>query len=96
MSNWSKYIALIFIWLYSIALFGHEIRPAYLEITQTSNSAYNILWKIPVIQGKAPNIDPIFPDEFHTDLLKEEWLKDALLTRYIGKYLTCCSMTATP
>ncbi|MGZ9156892.1 MAG: HupE/UreJ family protein, partial [Candidatus Binatia bacterium] len=27
--------------------FSHEVRPAYLELRQTSNDTYDVLWKVP-------------------------------------------------
>jgi hydrogenase/urease accessory protein HupE len=31
----------------SSAAYGHEMRPAYLELRQTSSSTYDLLWKVP-------------------------------------------------
>ena len=65
---------------------AHEIRPAYLEIKQTSKSNYEILWKIPILGNIAPKIEPLFPNDFSLELIDEEYLPDAYMRKYIGQY----------
>ena len=53
-----------FVLSFSTNGFAHEIRPAYLEITEleSSNSEskeYHLLWKVPITQGRYININPI-------------------------------------
>ena len=40
---------------------AHEIRPAYLQINQVSETEYEILWKIPARGEMIPKIYPVFP-----------------------------------
>ena len=42
---------------------AHEIRPAYLEINQTSDSTYNVFWKVPAVNNQIPKITPQLPFE---------------------------------
>lgn len=43
---------------------SHEIRPAYLQITQTSETTYEIFWKVPSMGDAVPKIHPVFPSFF--------------------------------
>ena len=43
------------------ASFAHEIRPAYLQIQQVSESEYDILWKVPARGEMIPKLYPVFP-----------------------------------
>src|ERR1700754_1601433 len=42
---------------------AHESRPAYLEIKQTSDTRYNVLWRTPVNSGMRLPVALRFPDE---------------------------------
>jgi hypothetical protein len=44
--------------LFGTAAFAHEVRPAYLEITQTAANQYRILWKQPVVGDRALPLQP--------------------------------------
>ncbi|MFK7984189.1 MAG: HupE/UreJ family protein [Saprospiraceae bacterium] len=81
-------IALSFLFfLLPFLTFAHEIRPAYLEIKQTTETTYEVLWKIPLLGNKAPKIDPILPDNFTLKQIDDEFLPDAYIRRYEGNYL---------
>lgn len=41
---------------------AHEVRPALLEIKETAEGRYDVLWKIPVLEGKIPSVFPRFAD----------------------------------
>ncbi len=43
---------------------AHEIRPAYLQMQQTAESTYQLLWKVPVKGDKVIKLTPVFADEF--------------------------------
>ena len=81
-------------YLLLIAFFGaiansanaHEIRPAYLQIQQVEQEKYELLWKIPVLNGRVPKIQPQFPTGFELNLINEEKLADAYIYRYTAKY----------
>ncbi len=72
--------------LLPMLVFAHEIRPAYLEIKQNSETTYQILWKIPLLNNKTPRIDPIFPEAFVLKQLSDVFLPDAYIRRYEGHY----------
>ena len=76
----------IFFFLLPFLTFAHEIRPAYLEIKQTTETTYDVLWKIPLLGNKAPKIDPILPDNFTLEQIDDEFLPDAYIRRYKGNY----------
>ena len=61
---------------------AHEVRPAYLEINQTAKTDYEILWKIPVLDTRAPKISPVFPENFELKQSSEEFLIDAHIRKY--------------
>jgi len=65
---------------------AHEIRPAYLQIQQTSSDTYKVLWKIPLLSNKAPKLDPVLPAGFELEPLNEQFLSDAYIRNYTGQY----------
>ncbi len=63
---------------------AHEIRPAYLELKQDQEGpGYSLLWKIPMLNGAIPKIQPVFvDDQVLLTKLSESMTSDALITRY--------------
>lgn len=57
---WSMVIVAFCILQNSVALLGHEIRPAYLEIKESGASEYTVLWKVPLLENRIPDIYPVF------------------------------------
>ena len=53
-------IAIIF--ALSIPAQAHEVRPALLEVTETTPGQFDVLWKQPVTDGKRLRLTPILPD----------------------------------
>jgi hydrogenase/urease accessory protein HupE len=49
--------------LASTAAHAHEVRPGYLEITETEPGRYNVLWKAPARSGMRMQIKPVLPQE---------------------------------
>ena len=43
--------------------FGHEVRPAYLELRQTAPDTYDVLWKVPALGDRRLGIYVRFPPE---------------------------------
>lgn len=41
---------------------AHEMRPAYLEIKESTPAAYSVLWKVPMRGDMRLRLDPRFPD----------------------------------
>ena len=61
---------------------AHEVRPAYLEITETAPGRYAVLWRTPVLSGMRLPIRLRFPDsvrDVREPLVQE--LTDSLLER---------------
>jgi hydrogenase/urease accessory protein HupE len=61
----------LFILLFMIGFNGwsHEIRPAFLQIIQTSETTYEVFWKVPSMGDAVPKIHPIFPPFFKVEEL---------------------------
>jgi hydrogenase/urease accessory protein HupE len=59
-SSW-KIIPLLFL---SALAAAHEMRPALLQIIQTSSNDYEISWKVPRKENMIISINPIFPEWF--------------------------------
>lgn len=78
------FIAIFLLW--AIIACAHEIRPAYLEIKQTTDSTYQVLWKIPLLGNKAPKIDPVFPEGFQLVQNKDHFVAGAYIRNYAGLY----------
>ncbi len=73
-----SWLALLLIPLLSITenATAHEVRPAYLSITEVSQSlpsghsdkSFEILWKQPIVNDKRLRLDPVFPESCITTL----------------------------
>lgn len=59
-----KIFALLFFISAASSLVAHEVRPAYLQITETKNNTYKVFWKVPTIRTAESDINPIFPKEY--------------------------------
>ena len=65
-----KKILLLFIFvLIGLKNWSHEIRPAYLQIIQTSETTYEVFWKVPSMGDAVPKIYPVFPPFFTVEEL---------------------------
>ena len=56
--------------LFTLNSWSHEIRPAYLQIIQTSETIYEVFWKVPSMGDAVPKIQPVFPPFFTIEILK--------------------------
>lgn len=66
-----KNLVLLFILLFvTFKGWSHEIRPAYLQIIQTSETTYEVFWKVPSMGDAVPKIQPVFPPFFTVEELK--------------------------
>lgn len=45
--------------------FAHDVRPAFLELTETGNASYEVIWKRPLRGDEPPAMEPVFPDDCH-------------------------------
>jgi len=66
---------------------AHELRPAYLEIAETATSAYDMVWKVPVRQGRPLAVEPQFPPGCAIEGAAERRLENAALI--VGFSLSC-------
>jgi hypothetical protein len=58
----------LWLWLVLLVLVqgqaaAHELRPGYLEITETAPGLYSVLWKVPMRGEAGSRLAPRFPDE---------------------------------
>lgn len=65
-----KLFILLFLLSISFKGWSHEIRPAYLQIIQTSETTYEVFWKVPSMGDAVPKIHPVFPPFFTVEELK--------------------------
>lgn len=73
--------ALVF--LLSFKSWSHEIRPAYLQIIQTSETTYQVLWKVPRKGDMVISLRPIFPEGF---LLEEAGMGKPSIDGMVNHY----------
>ncbi len=64
-----KISVFLFFVLLTLNGWSHEIRPAYLQIIQTSETTYEVFWKVPSMGDAVPKIHPIFPPFFTVEEL---------------------------
>lgn len=62
---------LISLFLTLVDISAHEVRPAFLHVTQVDTAQYSIIWKVPRNAGRTLAIQPIFPQGFDVRLEKE-------------------------
>jgi len=65
-----KLFLLVFLFSISFKGWAHEIRPAFLQIIQTSENTYEVFWKVPSMGDAVPKIYPVFPPFFTVEELK--------------------------
>ncbi len=53
--------SLILLWSMVIAAVAHEVRPAFLQLSQTAEQSFEVTWKQPVLSGKRLKLVPTFP-----------------------------------
>src|ERR1700686_3634004 len=57
--SWALRAALIFLWsIIASAASAHEVRPAFLQITERPNGHYDVLWKQPTMGSMAVHLVP--------------------------------------
>lgn len=64
------FLFVVFLFFTGFIVTAHEIRPAYLQITQVSDTSYEVYWKVPSMGDAVPRIQPVFPSTFITENLK--------------------------
>ena len=62
---------------------GHDVRPAYLEIVETEEGQFDVLWKIPLRGDLRPPIAPSFPPHCSpVTVVSTEMLPGSLVERW--------------
>jgi len=57
------FLALIMMWGLILPSYAHEVRPAFLSLTETAPSEFTMMWKQPVLEGKRLKITPTFAED---------------------------------
>jgi hydrogenase/urease accessory protein HupE len=77
---------LIFALLIPASLTAHELRPAYLQIQQTSDSTYAVFWRVPQVGFAVPQLSPVFSDDFDLQMVGlPRSIGDGLVVNYVLK-----------
>lgn len=62
---------------------AHEVRPAYLQLTEQSTGTFDVLWKQPVLDDRRLPLEPVLPDACEaTTAISPERTAAALLERW--------------
>jgi hydrogenase/urease accessory protein HupE len=61
---------------------AHEVRPAYFQLTQITDSTYNLLWKVPARGESITKLYPVLPKSWEATQLESTLLADNLLRIY--------------
>ncbi|MDA1073486.1 MAG: HupE/UreJ family protein [Proteobacteria bacterium] len=54
---------LVLLILISGSALAHEIRPAYLQMSEIAKGEFEVLWKMPVVEDRRLPLEPVLPDE---------------------------------
>lgn len=78
--------ALLLIALLSAALTqaasAHEVRPAYLELTETAEAEFEGVWKQPILDGRRLKISPVFPEDCAREDTGYAYISGAVVERF--------------
>ncbi len=75
-----KYIVAVYLLIFSFNwILAHEVRPAYLQIEQTTANEYSVLWKVPRTVDKVLDIQPQFEKSFILNEAIEPRILDAFV-----------------
>ena len=55
---------MVIIMMSAVKSAAHEIRPALLNITETEEGWFEVMWKVPIFEGEVLKINPVFPEGF--------------------------------
>ena len=66
-----KKVLFILLFLFTLNGWAHEVRPAFLQVIQTSENSYNVFWKVPSLGDGVPKINPVFAPFFSIEELKQ-------------------------
>ena len=63
LSRWLFFLALVVAVILPRLALAHDLFPGFLELRASSDSTYQVLWKLPLLQGQRLLIAPRFPDD---------------------------------
>ena len=94
MAQLARTVGLIFL-LSAPWLHADEVRPAYLQITESTQTddatVFNVLWKQPAVQNGRLAINPVFPADC---IMQESAPPQVTGTAYIQQWVTDCDLSA--
>lgn len=62
---------------------AHELRPAFLQISETAEAHYEVSWKQPIINSQRVEIDPMFPEACKRSGEARARIKSTITERFI-------------
>ena len=63
---------------------AHEVRPAYLQITEQADGTVEVIWKAPAVGGQRLNVDPVVPPTWKPLAAPvRQTLSDAFVDRWV-------------
>lgn len=85
----ARSILLAILWAIAPHVAAHEVRPAFLSVTETEPAKFSVLWKQPVIDGRRLKITPIFPP----DCISSEPRLTRTANNVAERWTVSCSLT---
>lgn len=52
----------LLLWIFAASAHAHEVRPAYLKLTETAQDEFSVIWKQPQVDNRRLKIKPVFPE----------------------------------
>ena len=83
---WKFVLALVLLCLTSLS-FADEIRPGYLELKESSQNVFSVLWKVPTKGEKKLNLELQLPDNC---INKSQANSQLINGAYIQRWITVC------
>lgn len=84
-----RLLALLLIFLLPVVAQSHEIRPAFLQMSETEPQRFEVVWKQPVLADRRLAIDPILPDDC---VRVSERLPEHTGSALIERWVTSCTL----
>lgn len=74
-------IPLLLLLLFAQPAMAHELRPGYLEISESSPNQYDIVWKAPIIMGRPLAVEPSYPENCELEhSIKRSTIRNAVIS----------------
>ncbi len=78
-----RFIATILVLFVVNSVYAHEVRPAFLGISQIDSITYKVTWKIPAVGDLVPKISPSFPDSWVAELKDARQINSSVRREYL-------------